>query len=136
MMRLKKAVATLLDRERVCRIATAGRGGVPHVVPVCHVMRGSKIYFATGRGSRKVRDLRANPQVAIAVDVYTEDWGHLVGVTVQGTARLIGPGPEFRALRKRLYGKYPQYPEEAAIGERYSLIVEVTPTHVSDWGLT
>lgn len=37
-MRLRKDVAKLLARERVCRVATAGRDGVPHVVPVCHVL--------------------------------------------------------------------------------------------------
>lgn len=134
-MRLKKDVAKMLERERICRVATAAQDGTPHVVPVCHVVRSGKIYFATGRDSRKVHDLRANPRAAVAVDVYSEEWSHLIGVTVQGTARLIRAGSEFRALRKRLYEKYPQYPEESAISERDDLFVEVTPTHVSDWGL-
>ncbi len=135
-MRLKKAVAKMLERERICRVATADGAGRPHVVPVCHVVHGGKIYFATERGSRKIRDLEANPRAAVAVDVYSEEWAHLLGVTVQGTVRLIRAGSEFRALRKRLYDKYPQYPEEAAISERDDVFVEVTPTQVSEWGLS
>ena len=45
-MRLKKSAAKLLDRERVCRVATADAAGTPHVVPVCHVLRDGKSYFA------------------------------------------------------------------------------------------
>lgn len=134
-MRLKKSVVKLLERERVCRVATADGAGAPHVVPVCHILHNGKIYFASGRRSQKVRDIQANPRVAVAVDVYTEEWGHLFGATVQGTARLVSAGAEFRALRARIYEKFPQYPEASAIGERDSVFVEITPVRASDWGL-
>ena len=51
-MRLKKDLANLIARERVCRVATAGAARVPHVVPVCHVLRDGKLYFASERGAR------------------------------------------------------------------------------------
>jgi Pyridoxamine 5'-phosphate oxidase len=53
-MRLRKALARLLTRERVCRVATVGRDGMPHVVPVCHVLVDGKVCFGTGSGSQKV----------------------------------------------------------------------------------
>jgi len=54
-------------------------------------------------------------------------------VMVQGRARVIARGPRFRALRRRLYAKYPQYPRAAALGESDSVIVELTPMHVFSW---
>jgi nitroimidazol reductase NimA-like FMN-containing flavoprotein (pyridoxamine 5'-phosphate oxidase superfamily) len=134
-MRLKKAVARLIERERVCRVATSGPGGMPHVVPVCHVVADGKIYFASGQDGRKVLNLRANPRVALTVDLYSDAWGHLKGVMVQGTSVLIDKGPRFRKIRAVLYRKYPQYPDEAALDESDSVIVEVTPTHVFSWGV-
>jgi PPOX class probable F420-dependent enzyme len=134
-MRIKKALAQLVERERVCRVATKGPSGVPHVVPVCHVMEAGKIYFASERGARKVENLRRTPLAAVTVDLYAEDWAHLMGVMVQGRTEIIGPGPRFRKLRTLLYEKYPQYEEESPIGERDSVIVELTPTHVFSWGL-
>lgn len=134
-MRIKKALAELIGWERVCRVATAGPGGMPHVVPVCHVVADGKIYFASGRQGRKVANIRANPRVALTVDLYADAWPHLKGVTVQGRASLIEKGPRFRSLRGRLYAKYPQYPDEAAIDESDSVIVEVSPTHVFSWGV-
>ena len=134
-MRLTKKVAKLIGNERVCRVATAGAGGQPHLVPVCHVVAGDKIYFGSGDDGRKVKNLKENPQVAVTVDLYSDDWSQLRGVLVQGTARLIERGPRFKQARSRLYAKYPQYAKEAAISPSDSVVVEVTPTHVFTWGL-
>lgn len=133
-MRLKKQVAKLVARERVCRVATAGRRGATHVVPVCHVLADGKVYFGSEREAKKVQNLRANPQAAVTVDLYAEDWSNLKGVMIQGTAALIERGPRFRTIRRLLYEKYPQYPEEAAL-EEGDVIVEITPRHVFSWGL-
>ena len=131
-MRLTKAQARMLEWERVARVATVG-SGMPHLVPVCHVVVGGKIYFGSGRRGRKVRNVRANARLALTVDVYSDDWSQITGVMVQGTGRVIERGPRFRRLRRRLYAKYPQYPREAALGESDSVIVELTPTHVFSW---
>ena len=133
-MRLRRDLAKIIAMERVTRIATAGRGGRPHVVPVCHVADNGRVYFATGKDSLKVRHLRANPNISMSVDVYSEDWSLLKGVTVDGSTALIEGGPRFRKFRDLLYRKYPQYPKESAIGERDSVIVEITPRRVSSWG--
>jgi PPOX class probable F420-dependent enzyme len=134
-VRLKKSLATLVGRERVCRVATSSAAGVPHVVPVCHVLTDGKLSFGSDRGARKIRNLRANPHVAITVDLYSDDWTNLKGVMIQGTAALIERGPRFRTLRRLLYEKYPQYPDESALEEGDSLIVEVTPDRVFSWGV-
>ena len=132
--RLNKTLTDFVAWERICRVATAGTAGVPHVVPVCHVLAGGKIYFASGDDGRKVKNLRENPRVTLTVDVYSDHWGTLKGVMIQGRARLIERGPRFRRVRERLYRKYPQYPREAAISPSDSVVVEVTPARVFSWG--
>jgi PPOX class probable F420-dependent enzyme len=134
-VRLKKAVADLIQWERVCRVATVSKAGIPHLVPVCHVLSDGKIYFGSEKDARKVLNLKANPRIAVTVDLYSDDWATLKGVMVQGTAKLIEKGPQFRKIRTLLYRKYPQYPDEAALEESDSVIVEVTPTRVFTWGL-
>ncbi len=160
-MRLPKKLVRVVERERACRVARPPQksrsdfwgprsslahgfpgqtsavdpSGRPHVVPVCHVWRGGKLYFAAEATSRKVQHLRTHPQVAVVVDVYTEDWGRLVGVVLQGRARVLVSGPEFRRARAWLYHKYPRYPEEAAIGGPQTVTVEVSPVHTASWGV-
>jgi PPOX class probable F420-dependent enzyme len=131
---LTKALADFVAWERVCRVATAGSAGVPHVVPVCHVLAGGKVYFASGDDARKVHNLKDNPRVTVTVDLYSDHWGTLKGVMIQGRARLIERGSRFRRIRDLLYRKYPQYPREAAISPTDSVVVEVTPTRVFSWG--
>ena len=133
--RIPKKAADLIRLERVCRVATAGGGGLPHVVPVCHVLVGDKLYFGSGDDGRKVLNLRENPQLAVTVDIYTDAWSQLRGVMLQGRARLIERGPAFRRIRDRLYEKYRHYSREAALAPSDSTIVELTPTHVFSWGL-
>lgn len=133
-MRLRKAEARFIQWERVCRVATVGEDGWPHNVPVCHVLEGGRLYFASGIDARKVLNLRAIPRVTLTIDLYSDHWEDLKGVMVQGTAKLIEKGPHFRRIRALLYKKYPQYPDEAALDEKSSVIVEVTPTHVFSWG--
>jgi nitroimidazol reductase NimA-like FMN-containing flavoprotein (pyridoxamine 5'-phosphate oxidase superfamily) len=132
--RLSKTLADFVTWERVCRVATAGAAGVTHLVPVCHVVAGGKVYFASGDDARKVKNLRENPHVTLTVDVYSDHWGTLKGVMVQGRARLIERGPRFHRVRKLLYRKYPQYPRDAAISPSDSVVVEVTPARVFSWG--
>jgi nitroimidazol reductase NimA-like FMN-containing flavoprotein (pyridoxamine 5'-phosphate oxidase superfamily) len=134
-MRLKKALATLIEQERVCRVATANPSGIPHVVPVCHVLADGKLYFGSAADAKKVVNLKANPRAAVTVDLYSDAWAHLKGVMVQGTVRLLERGPRFRKARALLYRKYPHYPDEAALEESASVIVEVSPTRVFSWGL-
>src|SRR2546426_3330275 len=88
-MRMTRAIARLIERERVCRVATAGRRGMPHLVPVCQVVAGGKIYFASRNDGRKALNLAENPRVAVTVDLFSEDWTHIKGVMGQGRAPLI-----------------------------------------------
>ena len=134
-MRLTKAVARFIDRERVCRVATVNAHGMPHLVPVCQVVVDGKIYFASGNDGRKALNLAANPRVAVTIDLYSDDWTHIKGVMVQGRTRLYAKGPRFRRVRALLYRKYPQYAREAELDESDSIVVEVRPTRVFAWGL-
>jgi nitroimidazol reductase NimA-like FMN-containing flavoprotein (pyridoxamine 5'-phosphate oxidase superfamily) len=133
--KLSKTAADLVARERVCRVATANAEGLPHLVPVCHVLAGNKIYIGSGDEGAKVRNLMANPRITVTIDLYSEHWASLKGVMVQGRAKLIERGPAFQRARRRLYQKYPQYAREAAISPSDSVIIEITPTHVFTWGL-
>jgi PPOX class probable F420-dependent enzyme len=133
-MRLRRAHADFLALQRVAHVATADTRGRPHVVPVCLVVEDGRLYFASGRTGRKLRNLRANPEVAVSADDYTEAWSGLRGVVVSGTARVHAGNPTFRRIRRRLYAKYPQYSTEAALGDRDSVVVEITPRRVDAWG--
>jgi hypothetical protein len=70
----------------------------------------------------------------LTFDEYSEAWDYLRGVMLQGQARIVNK-EEFRTIRKRIYEKYSQYEQSAPLGERDSVIVEVTPERKFSWGI-
>ena len=108
-MRWREKERSFVDSARVARLATVGSNGAPHNVPICPLLHNDKIYFGTGASAKKVLNLKNNPNVALVFDDYTEAWGHLRGIMIQGRARVM-PSKRFRALRKKLYTKVSSIP--------------------------
>ena len=134
-MRLKKIEREFVMYQRVCRVATVSRDGRPHNVPVCPILEGDRIYFASAADGVKVNNVRATGHMALTYDEYTVAWPGLKGILIWGRGRVIESGPTFRRLRKRLYQRFPQYESQAPLEEEQSVILEVTPTRAFSWGL-
>lgn len=105
-----------LRDARTGHLATVGADGRPHVVPVCYVLFGEQIVTPidekpkSGKTLTRLRNIAANPQVAMVVDRYDEDWTRLAWVQVRGAARLLQPGaPAHAGSAEALRVKYPQY---------------------------
>lgn len=130
---LTRKEAAFLQRERVIRVATAGRGGTPHVVPVCHAVEEGLIYFGSAAEGRKVADIRRTRRAALVADRYNDRWARLRGVEVVGRAQVFTRGPVFERGVRLLYRKYRQYERVAALEPGDSVVVRVRPTHVLSW---
>jgi PPOX class probable F420-dependent enzyme len=88
------------------------------VIPVCFVYDGHTISIAIDEKPkrvpperlRRIRNIRANPRVALVVDEYREDWRRLWYVLVLGRASILGPeAADHAAVIARLRRKFPQY---------------------------
>lgn len=133
--RLSGKVLAFIRSQPVARVATVGRDGAPNNVPVCPVALNGRLYFASAATARKVRDIRRHPRVALAFDVYTDNWGRRAGVMIRGLASIIDQGASFRRVQLALYRKYKAYRQKAPITEGETVIVCVTPTSSRSWGL-
>ncbi len=87
-----------LERQRVAHLATADARGAPHVVPVCFALLDDTLYIAIDEKPkqadiwrlRRMRNIAANPQVAVVADVYDDaDWSRLGFALVRGRARVL-----------------------------------------------
>jgi coenzyme F420-0:L-glutamate ligase/coenzyme F420-1:gamma-L-glutamate ligase len=128
-----------LEAARVGRLATASAGGEPHVVPVCFVFDGTRLYSAIDRKPKRVapsrlrrlRNLQENPRASLIVDHYEEDWGRLRYVIVRGRAAILEDGPERDRALALLREKYPQY--RTMPGFDKSPVIRLTPEQVASW---
>ncbi len=101
---------------RVARLATTDAAGEPHAVPICYVLIDERIYSvvdekpkATLKGLKRLRNIAANPRVAVLVDHYDDDWRQLAYVLIRGEAEIVDHEDEYDAVLAALQTKYPQY---------------------------
>ena len=112
---LTEAQRRFLDHSRVGHLATADRGGAPHVVPVCYALGTDAIYIAIDEKPKRravplkrERNIAENPQAALVVDHYDEDWTRLGWVMLRGPAELLEPGEEHARAQALCRARYPQ----------------------------
>ena len=119
-------------------MATADASGAPYAVPVCYAFDGDRIYTAIdlkpksvgGRALKRVRNILENPQVALVIDDYSEDWSELAYVMVRGVADLIESGEERQHAEDLLRQKYQQY---EAMLQPGCPVIRITPERVINW---
>jgi PPOX class probable F420-dependent enzyme len=107
---------------RVGRLATVTAKGRPHLVPCCFALRGDTIYSAVDHKPkstprlRRLENLRGNPNAALLVDHYADNWSTLWWVRADGTGRILDSGAELADAIALLVAKYDQYRQEPPVG--------------------
>jgi len=106
----------------VGRLATVTADRRPHLVPCCFAVSGDRVYSAVDhkpkwtRRLRRLANLRGNPNAALLVDHYADDWSTLWWVRVDGTGRVLDDGPELEHAIALLVAKYRQYRRDPPAG--------------------
>jgi len=104
-----------INGAMVARLATVGRDGRPHIVPITFALDADTIYFAIDFKPKKTADLQrlrnieSNPSVTVLVDHYEDDWTKLWWVRADGTARIVIDGAMFEKGIALLTERYAQY---------------------------
>ena len=124
-----------LTSSRVARLATVDAAGMPHLVPLVFAVHSDRIYSAVDHKPKRsqmlkrLRNIAANPRVALLADHYEDDWSRLWWVRVDGLAEVIESGPTWDAAIEVLAEKYPQYRGHPPTG---SAIV-ITIDRITGW---
>lgn len=135
-------VSEFLKLTRVAHLATADHAGVPHNVPLCFWYdEAAHFYFVidlkpkrmTGAGLKRMRNIAENPQVALIIDHYEEDWSCLSYVLVHGAGRIVEDPNEYMLALRNLRDKYPQY-RTMALGFDKNPMVRIDALRVHIWG--
>jgi PPOX class probable F420-dependent enzyme len=102
---LSRAVRELIESDAVATVVTLDPDGAPHVSSAWVGLEDDEIVIGTLEDQRKLRNLRRDPRVALALQSNVVNrWGLREYVVVNGTARVTeGGAPE---LLQRLAGTY------------------------------
>ena len=107
----------LLAGTRTATIATIGRDGHPHVVPVWFTLDERDIVFSTSSGSGKAKNLTRDQRVALCVHDDMPPFGF---VTIKGEAQLIRRPDDFLAWTTRIARRYVGPDRAPEMGTKYT----------------
>lgn len=129
---------SFIKRQRVARLATVDAQGQPHVVPIVYAFDSPRLFTPINAKPKRVdphqlqrvRNIQSNPQVAVIIDEYSDDWNMLAWVQLRGRAKVVKMGPEQAAGVVLLEAKYDQY-KTMPLAEKPLIIITVN--HVVSW---
>lgn len=137
--RLSAAQIAFLQRQRVAHLGTVDEAGRPHVVPICFAYVEGNLYTAIDAkpkrvapgAVRRLRNIRANPDVCVLADQYEEDWTRLAWIQIHGRASLVEQSDEDRSdAIAALRWRYPQY---RRVDLESLPLIRITPARVVEW---
>jgi len=128
-----------VQRARVAHLATADDKGRPQVIPICFVLDGKELYSPIDEKPKKtsplllkrIRNIRANPHVAVVIDRYDENWQRLAYVLITGRAKILLSGARHQRAVRLLRKKYPQY-KKMRLEDRPMICIQ--PIRWTSWG--
>ncbi|TMI36611.1 pyridoxamine 5'-phosphate oxidase family protein [Candidatus Bathyarchaeota archaeon] len=129
-VKLSPAEIDFLKSNEMCRFGTASRTGEPHLVPVSYVWDDNRAYIVTDYRTRKLKNLRENPQAAILVD----SGGTRKLILISGPVEIIEKGKEYQRLYKLFYSRL-DWVKRDPWKEGEAPFIKITPTFKAGWGL-
>ncbi|MEV5751399.1 TIGR03668 family PPOX class F420-dependent oxidoreductase [Actinoallomurus sp. NPDC052308] len=129
-MRLPEQIArTRFASARAVRMATVDEAGRPHLVVMTFAVDGDRIYSAVDakpkhtRDLKRLRNIQADPRVAVLADHYEDEWSRLWWVRADATAQIIEDPEAMAEPIGLLRGRYRQYRAHAPEGPVIALTV-------------
>jgi PPOX class probable F420-dependent enzyme len=97
-------VQELLEARLVGVLATLESDGAVHAIALWYALDGDAIVFATGSGSRKVRNLRRDPRATLVLHD-SRPGAEVCGASIRGRVVVV-EGDEARPLVDRVHRRY------------------------------
>lgn len=130
----RSTIVEALAQQPVVWLGSIRPDGLPHVVPMWFIWDGTSILGFSKPHAQKVRNVRAEPRVMVAVGDPDADFDVEL---IEGIAELVGDGP--RDLPELFARKYGGLIDRAGItlgryAEIYSQPIRIWPVHWLNWG--
>lgn len=103
----KEHIVDYLSRRKFLTLATSNKKGEPLAHPIAYVNIGPIVYFSTNKKSRKVKNIKENPNVAYSVYDATEYLDEVRSIQMEGKASIIDNEKESKDIFKLLSKKFP-----------------------------
>jgi nitroimidazol reductase NimA-like FMN-containing flavoprotein (pyridoxamine 5'-phosphate oxidase superfamily) len=136
----KAFIESVLSEPVLARLATTNPKTMqPHVVPVWFMWDGTSVWISSFVSTRKIRELKHNPQGAILVESKQEG-AKLTAVLLEGVVELVAEPRELVSeIARRIYIRYlgvegVKDPEpQSWLHDPENLLIKLTPKKIISW---
>jgi PPOX class probable F420-dependent enzyme len=115
----REEAAAFLDEQRIVVVATNGRDGWPHLMPLWYVVRDGELWSWTYAKSQKVRNLERDSRATLQVEAGVE-YQELRGVMVKAEVVVHRETADVAALGREIFTRY----SGGELGEEVAAMVE------------
>lgn len=123
-----------LKSQKILRLATVDKKGIPHIVPVWYLYKNGKFYVGTNTVTKKARNILKNTKVSFCVDSGIRS--PIFGIMGIGTAKVILDKNHVSLLAKKILLRYFKRLNNASAQEILSqtdCIIEIIPKKITVW---
>jgi len=124
-----------LKSQKILRLATIDKKGMPHIVPVWYFYSQKKFYVGTNTRTEKAKNLKKNKRVCFCIDAGVHS-PKIYGVMGKGNAKLILDKNKVSLIAKKILKRYFQSLENKSAKELLEdtdCIIEITSKKLSTW---
>ena len=129
-MKFSEEEERFLTDNEVGRLATIGKEGFPHAVPVCYIYHAGSLWVAIDYETAKYRNLQSNNKVALVVDT---GYDANRGMVIQGLATVYERGQKFRDIYAIFHEKF-NWVRANPWGEGEAPLIRIEPVRKACWG--
>lgn len=127
-----------LRSQPVCRVATVGVSGRPHVSALWFVWDGTAVWLNSLTRSQRWTDIERDPRLSVIVDDGGADFLRLRGVELRGQAEVVGDVPRTGAPVDVLVGPERLFADKYADGRDFSYDgkhawLRLIPEKIASW---
>ncbi len=127
---LTRSVRKFLREPRTARLATIGRDGYPHLIPIWFALDGDDIIFGSDNHEQKVKNALRNPRAGVVIggEPEQDDAGYMI----QGDIT-IEENPSHKSLRRLFYQYESKQEAEERLKERHdddTVLIRLKPRKV------
>ena len=124
-----------LKAQKVLRLSTVDKKGVPHIVPVWYLYSNKKFYIGTNTRTKKAKNIKENKKVSFCVDIGIQS-PDIFGVMGTGKAKLVLEKIKIKRIAKKILLRYfKSLKNKSAIEllDDTDCVIEIIPKNMTSW---
>ncbi|HSB56537.1 MAG TPA: pyridoxamine 5'-phosphate oxidase family protein [Nitrosopumilaceae archaeon] len=123
-----------LKSQKILRLATIDKKGMPHIVPVWYLYKKGIFFVGTNANTIKAKNVENNPKVSFCVDAGIRS--PIFGVMGSGVAKLILNKKIVSDITKKILFRYFKNLKNSSAQELFAqtdCIIKIIPKKITVW---